>query len=107
MKQDGGDFLEQQQNLIQQQMAGFQLDPTQLSINESMGIDPSQFDYSSQLGQVPSMDSPNFNIDYQQQVFTSHASNEFFVVVDKLFIIDGSSILNDQSLVWSIYVTSC
>ncbi|XP_053383267.1 pumilio homolog 2-like isoform X3 [Mercenaria mercenaria] len=68
MKQDSGDFLEQQQNLIQQQMAGFQLDPTQLSINEPMGIDPTQFDYNNQLGQVPSMDSPNFNMDYQQQM---------------------------------------
>ena len=33
---------------------------------EPMGIDPIQFDYSSHI--VPSMDSPNFNMEYNQQV---------------------------------------
>lgn len=33
---------------------------------EPVGIDPIQFDYSNQL--MPSMDSPNFNMDYNQQV---------------------------------------
>ena len=51
---------------MQQQMAGFQLDPSQLGIGESMGLDPSQFDYGNQLTQ--SMDSPNYNMDFQQQV---------------------------------------
>jgi len=61
------DFLDQQV-LMQQQMGAFQLDPSQLGINDPMGIDPSQFDYNNQLGGVPSMDSPNYNLDYQQQV---------------------------------------
>ncbi|KAL4218130.1 Pumilio 2 [Mactra antiquata] len=68
MNKDNNDFLEQQQNLINQQMAGFHLDPSQLGINEPMGLDPSQFEYNNPLGQVPSMDSPNFNMDYQQQI---------------------------------------
>ncbi|XP_052249506.1 pumilio homolog 2-like isoform X3 [Dreissena polymorpha] len=61
------DYLEQQV-LMQQQMSGFQLDPNQLGIGESMGMDPNQFDYGSQLGHVPSMDSPNFNMDFQQHL---------------------------------------
>ena len=69
--------------MMQPTMGGFQLDPGQLNIGgagtggagDTMGIDTSvQFDYTnSQLGgQVPSMDSPNFNMDYQQQVSHSY-----------------------------------
>lgn len=54
-------FLEQHPHL--NHASGFQLDPPQF---EPVGIDPIQFDYSSQL--VSSMDSPNFNMDYNQQV---------------------------------------
>ncbi|XP_052763067.1 pumilio homolog 1-like isoform X2 [Mya arenaria] len=61
------DFLEQQA-MMQQQMGGFQLDPSQLGISEAMGLDPSQFDYANQLAQIPSMDSPNYNMDFQQQM---------------------------------------
>ncbi|XP_048249503.1 pumilio homolog 2-like isoform X2 [Haliotis rufescens] len=55
-----GDFLDQQPSLVVHQQ-GFQLDTPQF---EPVGIDPGQFDYSSQL--MPSMDSPNFNMDYNQ-----------------------------------------
>ncbi|XP_060066830.1 pumilio homolog 1-like [Ylistrum balloti] len=45
------------------QQPGFQLDPPHF---EPVGIDPIQFDYSNQL--MPSMESPNFNLDYSQQL---------------------------------------
>ena len=35
-----------------------------------MGIDPLQFDYNNQLV-PPSMDSPNYNMEYNQQVSSS------------------------------------
>ena len=60
-----GDFLDNPPNLMNPQMGGFQLDPSQF---DQVGIDPVQFDYGSQLGGPPSMDSPNYNMDYQQQV---------------------------------------
>ena len=60
-----GDFLDNPPNLMNPQMGGFQLDPSQF---DQVGIDPVQFDYGSQLGGAPSMDSPNYNMDYQQQV---------------------------------------
>lgn len=59
------DFLDNPPNLMNPQMGGFQLDPSQF---EQMGIDPVQFDYNNQLGGAPSMDSPNYNMDYQQQM---------------------------------------
>ena len=60
MKPD--DFMDPSQQLPQQ--PGLALD-TGVPF-EPMGIDPMPFDYSSQL--MPSMDSPNFNLDYNQQV---------------------------------------
>ena len=51
-----------QQNLVQS--SALQLDAPQF---EPMGIDPLQFDYNSQLV-PPSMDSPNYNMEYNQQV---------------------------------------
>ena len=56
------DFLGNQQNLAQS--SALQLDAPQF---EPMGIDPLQFDYSNQLV-PPSMDSPNYNMEYNQQV---------------------------------------
>lgn len=52
------DFLEAQQSLTQQ---GFQIDPNTF---EPVAIDPVHFDYPNHL--MPSMDSPNFNMDYTQ-----------------------------------------
>ena len=49
---------------------GLQIDHRGLQLEpqfEPVGIDPFQVDYSSQLA-PPSMDSPNFNVDYNQQV---------------------------------------
>ena len=65
MNKNEGDFLDNPPNLMNPQIGGFQLDPSQF---EAMGIDPGQFDYNNQLGGAPSMDSPNYNMDYQQQV---------------------------------------
>ncbi|KAK3583191.1 hypothetical protein CHS0354_025709 [Potamilus streckersoni] len=58
------DLLEAQQSLMHQQMGGFQIDPATF---EPVAIDPIQFDYTGQLG-MPSMDSPNFNLDYSQSL---------------------------------------
>ena len=56
---DVGDFRESQNQF---QQPGFQLDPPQF---DPMGIvDPGQFEYSNQV--MPSMESPNFNMDYTQ-----------------------------------------
>ncbi|XP_036368446.1 pumilio homolog 2 isoform X3 [Octopus sinensis] len=52
------DFLEAQHTLAQQ---GFQIDPNTF---EPVAIDPLHFDYPNHL--MPSMDSPNFNMDYTQ-----------------------------------------
>ncbi|KAL5014836.1 hypothetical protein ScPMuIL_009106 [Solemya velum] len=52
--------LEPHPSLVQQPV-GFQLDPPPF---EPVGIDPVSFDYNNQL--MPSMDSPNFNMDYSQ-----------------------------------------
>jgi len=56
------DFLDHHQAQLVQN-SGLQLDAPQF---EPMGIDPIQFDYSNQLV-PPSMDSPNFNMNYNQQ----------------------------------------
>ncbi|KAL3889995.1 hypothetical protein ACJMK2_002304 [Sinanodonta woodiana] len=58
------DLLEAQQSLMHQQMGGFQIDPGTF---EPVAIDPIQFDYTGQLG-MPSMDSPNFSMDYSQSL---------------------------------------
>ncbi len=66
------DFLEVVPQSLHQ--PGLHLDAPQF---EPVGIDPIQFDYSSQL--VPSMDSPNFNIDYnQQQVPPPHKIHQIY-----------------------------
>lgn len=52
--------LEQHHSLVQQPV-GFQLDPPPF---DPVGIDPVSFEYNNQL--MPSMDSPNFNMDYSQ-----------------------------------------
>jgi pumilio RNA-binding family len=63
MDQKKEDFLDanQQQSVLAQ--SNLHLDAPQF---EPMGINPIEFDYSSHL--VPSMDSPNFNVDYNQQL---------------------------------------
>ncbi|VDI11632.1 pumilio RNA-binding family [Mytilus galloprovincialis] len=63
MNQMGGpnkdnDFFDNQNQF---QQPGFQLDPPPF---EPMGLDPGHFDYNNQM--MPSMDSPNFNMDYAQ-----------------------------------------
>ena len=64
MNQMGGpnkgdnDFFDNQSQFHQ---PGFQLDPPPF---EPMGLDPGHFDYNNQM--MPSMDSPNFNMDYAQ-----------------------------------------
>ena len=56
--------LRQENDFLESQALGqqsFQLDPSQFG---QMAIDPISFDYSSQV--IPSVDSPNFNMDYSQ-----------------------------------------
>ena len=55
------DYVEVPQQMPQ---TGLNLDHPQF---EPVGIDPIQFDYSQQL-MPPSMESPNFNMDYNQQL---------------------------------------
>ena len=62
----------QHQQQLGEQGSGLHLGAPQF---EPVGIDPMPFDYPSQF--VPSMDSPNVNIDYnQQQVGIFQGENE-------------------------------
>ncbi|XP_062616258.1 pumilio homolog 2-like isoform X1 [Saccostrea cucullata] len=62
VKPEGGEYLDHNQQPHFPQ-PGFQLDPPPF---DPVGIDPVQFDYSNQMGMPSSMDSPNFNMDYNQ-----------------------------------------
>lgn len=98
MKSDS-DFLEAQHTLAQQ---GFQIDPNTF---EPVAIDPLHFDYPNHL--MPSMDSPNFNMDYTQVCchllinFVSHFSCLFllsYILSPLLHHIYGPFILHCQEI---------
>lgn len=64
------DMLEVQPQVLHQ--SALHLDAPQF---EPMSIEPLQIDYSSQNFGMSSMDSPNFNMDYNQQVPAKLALN--------------------------------